>query len=362
MENKEYKFCTQCGAKMPKDVKFCTSCGKVFETKAITNNKNEKTKAESVKRQLKESKSQIKKSRKTKLPFFISIIGIAVVFVSILYFTGKESNTEITTDLYPVCSSLADTIEEIDAGDEELEAETILESEIGEEITKEETIIEETLSNGSEYIIPYSNTQYLTEKDVEELSKEEIRIAINEIYARHGRAFETEDLNAYFSSKGWYQPQYFAEEFRQIEDSVLNEYEKENIKFLAAIRDGKNPLEQTSFDSPYGIYELHTETMDAVLTFSYVSGGDYEEIILESSSLYGSAFGAFDNGDTLSDGKIVSEKEGNYTLLYEGGNVIECNFSEPGKVEVSDSNTYPEGIAGFSGIYYQTQVFSDVSE
>ena len=32
MEEKEYKFCTRCGAKMPKEVKFCMSCGNAFKT------------------------------------------------------------------------------------------------------------------------------------------------------------------------------------------------------------------------------------------------------------------------------------------------------------------------------------------
>ena len=91
-----------------------------------------------------------------------------------------------------------------------------------------------------EYVIPGSDSRYLTDADVEGLDLDQIRLAINEIYARHGRAFQTEDLNKYFSSKSWYTPLYSADEFAAIEDSVMNDYEKENIKFLAAIRDSAN--------------------------------------------------------------------------------------------------------------------------
>lgn len=48
--------------------------------------------------------------------------------------------------------------------------------------------------DASEYILPDSDTRCLTEEDVAGLSEDEIRIALNEIYARHGRIFQSEDL------------------------------------------------------------------------------------------------------------------------------------------------------------------------
>ena len=64
-----------------------------------------------------------------------------------------------------------------------------------------------------------------------------LRLAINEIYARHGRQYDTPDLNEYFSSKSWYRPQYSKSEFDKIENQVLNSYERENIKILTGYRD-----------------------------------------------------------------------------------------------------------------------------
>ena len=80
-----------------------------------------------------------------------------------------------------------------------------------------------------EYIFSYSNSRYLTENDLKNLSKEELRIARNEIYARHGRRFNDEQLQYYFDSKSWYwgtiSPEYF-------DDSVLNDYEEKNGELI----------------------------------------------------------------------------------------------------------------------------------
>ncbi len=44
-----------------------------------------------------------------------------------------------------------------------------------------------------EYILYDSNTKLLTPEDIKTLSIKEIRLAINEIYARHGRKFNNEE-------------------------------------------------------------------------------------------------------------------------------------------------------------------------
>lgn len=51
-------------------------------------------------------------------------------------------------------------------------------------------------------------------------------MARNEIYARHGRIFEDEELNEYFQSKSWYEGYLTADEF---DDSVLSDIERKNL-------------------------------------------------------------------------------------------------------------------------------------
>lgn len=91
-------------------------------------------------------------------------------------------------------------------------------------------------SDDDQYIFPDSSERILTEKDVEGMSKEEIRIALNEIYAKKGRMFNSEDLQEYFSQKDWYDPIYTPEEFSNIEGKVFNDIEKANIAFLDKLR------------------------------------------------------------------------------------------------------------------------------
>lgn len=75
----------------------------------------------------------------------------------------------------------------------------------------------------------YSNSQYLTDSDLWSMSSEELRIARNEIYARHGRMFKDQALQNYFNSKSWYIPSVRPEDFNE---QWLNEYEKANAKFI----------------------------------------------------------------------------------------------------------------------------------
>lgn len=86
----------------------------------------------------------------------------------------------------------------------------------------------------SEYLLPESNSRYLTAADLSGLSHEQLCFARNEIFARHGRIFKTPEIAAYFSGKTWYKgtvsPQMFSEK-------VFNQYESYNVGF---IRDYEN--------------------------------------------------------------------------------------------------------------------------
>lgn len=80
-----------------------------------------------------------------------------------------------------------------------------------------------------DYILPDSSTRSLTSADIAGLSKEQLRIARNEIYARHGRMFSTEELQNYFNSKSWYRGTISPSSFSE---SMLSQLEKDNIKLI----------------------------------------------------------------------------------------------------------------------------------
>lgn len=77
----------------------------------------------------------------------------------------------------------------------------------------------------SEYILPESNTRLLTEADLGGLSKEELRLARNEMFARYGMIFGVEDLDAYFTSKSWYEPKIASEDFYDQVEMTMTEEE-----------------------------------------------------------------------------------------------------------------------------------------
>ena len=92
---------------------------------------------------------------------------------------------------------------------------------------------EQDSSKDGDYILEGSDSRYITEKEVENLSEAERRLAKNEIYARHGYIFRNEDLQNYFMGQVWYTPLVEGENFS---DEVFNEYEKENLKILLKIK------------------------------------------------------------------------------------------------------------------------------
>lgn len=65
--------------------------------------------------------------------------------------------------------------------------------------------------------------------DLENCSCEELRILRNEIFARHGRKFKSEDLQKYFESQPWYK----FDPANPSGDKNLNKFEIQNAKLIA---------------------------------------------------------------------------------------------------------------------------------
>ena len=83
------------------------------------------------------------------------------------------------------------------------------------------------------YILPDSDSRYLSWQDVAVLSYREVYLAQQEIYARCGHTFEEWDLQEYFSAREWYVP--------ASPERELSDYASMNAFFLevyAAVLDG----------------------------------------------------------------------------------------------------------------------------
>lgn len=94
----------------------------------------------------------------------------------------------------------------------------------------EEALAEEVpVDDSSEYILPESNIRLIGEDEIANFTEEQRQLAINEIYARHGRKFTDVNIQKYFDSRLWYNARTEPEEFSE---NILSEIEKNNILLL----------------------------------------------------------------------------------------------------------------------------------
>ena len=75
-------------------------------------------------------------------------------------------------------------------------------------------------------IYPEGSKRQLRVSDIEGLTSWDLKVMRNEIYARLGYIFKTDDMKNYFNEQNWYNPRYNNGE------SMLTALEKKNIKFI----------------------------------------------------------------------------------------------------------------------------------
>ncbi len=88
-----------------------------------------------------------------------------------------------------------------------------------------------------DYIIPDSGTRLISESEIQNLSKEQLGLARNEIYARHGRKFQMEEYQTYFEGKSWYKvnPNY---DYTN-DNNNLNDIELMNVDTILKVENSK---------------------------------------------------------------------------------------------------------------------------
>ena len=134
----------------------------------------------------------------------------------------------------PPVEEAPDAEDETDAPEDttEEEPDDPAEEETSEEGSSEE---DETAAPGKPdptvtgFYFPDSSERLLTDADIAGLNKNELKIARNEIYARHGRRFKNAELQRWFDSCSWYNGTIAPDQF---DDNVLNDIESANAKFL----------------------------------------------------------------------------------------------------------------------------------
>lgn len=88
------------------------------------------------------------------------------------------------------------------------------------------------------YIIADSDSRYLSNDDVRNLSIQQVNYAKNEIYARRRCKFASRELQEYFKRRSWYSGMIDANYY-----NYFNDYEVKNTEFLSKVEYSINPNE-----------------------------------------------------------------------------------------------------------------------
>ena len=296
-------FCENCGAKLKKEDKFCPECGQPvmnyfeenegFSSEDDTWNLSDDTT---------DSKSDVfdwddnsykvpeapsKEEGKNKTVRWIIIAGssaaILMIVVVLIFtmvksnFVSQDSDIQVRTEKIQTLPGNSKGTEELALGEENEEPaemltpsptatpvptvtpETVitpaaLEIQVPVQASDDghqpdfaektqPVVVSEVESPAEEdYILPQSDSVYLTLQDIEGLTREELFYGRNEIYARHGRKFLDDNIQAYFNEKSWYTPLYEAEYFDAHQYSFFNDYEKKNAEFILNYEKSKGYL------------------------------------------------------------------------------------------------------------------------
>lgn len=193
--------CSNCGREIKKEERFCPYCG-----------------------------SENKKTKK-KNKWLTGVMGLIVVCIILGIVAGAmNSNKKEDAKKDTASNTEKATEKQTTAASTKTAASTETASTKQTKNNTQDADDQQDETENSEYILPESDTRYVDQDEIDQLTKNEVRLAINEIYARHGRIFENSELREYFESKDWYDGTIEPEDF---DEDVLNQYEKANVKLLA---------------------------------------------------------------------------------------------------------------------------------
>lgn len=195
------RVCAGCGKKLKPDAKFCTSCG--LQVGAAN------TPTVSSKPPLPDSSK--KDSGKLVMGIVIAILVVVVVLLGVLVVIpgikkngSGDGNGNVAANK-EVTEAVVDTTSEVASTEES--ALTTAQSTITTEAPIDKVVEDDTVTDEispDDYFIPNSSAEEISESDYSEFSWKDLCYAKNEIYARHGYIFKSEELQQYFGSQPWY--------------------------------------------------------------------------------------------------------------------------------------------------------------
>ncbi len=231
-------FCPNCGAENEDDAKFCNVCGASLE-EAEEKIQGEAeydipiTEANSI-QNFEDISTDNGKSASSVISPEMIVIGImgviiiiGVIIGGVILFNAGRTNGELISE-NEVTSETTGLLQ--------MEEEDIEENEEESAVEEAKEDVEEAKENAEEenvdYLVPDAADRNYTAGELAGFTKEQLRLARNEIYARHGRRFKDAELQAYFDSKPWYNGTIQPDDF---DESVFNQFEKDNISLIKSL-------------------------------------------------------------------------------------------------------------------------------
>ena len=235
-------FCSKCGYELMDGTSFCRKCGsKIINNIIVPNEKKSTLDANTTLKDINTNQSNLKenntkdniikknitkenitKNYKSK-PFII--LGVLILLLSVgfasyyisfsKFFADNSKKSEKTSIKNKVIPSEKPTIKKPET--KPAVATTTTNNDIS------------NMDSPDYYFFPKSQNEKLLDSDVSKLNKDNLALARNEIFARHGLVFKTEVFKNYFTNKTWYKPD---QNFKQSDGGFTAE-EAYNIQLIS---------------------------------------------------------------------------------------------------------------------------------
>ena len=226
------KVCQKCGAMNPDDNRFCTNCGHDMDSDgAVINNQYE----------MPPQPVQPVKQSSNIIPILIAVVVSVAIIVAgaVIISMNKNKNSEpVVMPTTAVQTTQPTTQPTTEAPTTTTTAPPTTEAPKAQSSGDVKVYIYDGYSGGSSrgyeivhsdgYLFP-SDSEYLTDSYLSSLTRDQIALIRNEIYARHGYIFKKSQFRNYFNSMDWY---YGYESDMSTVEKSFNYVEKENIKTL----------------------------------------------------------------------------------------------------------------------------------
>lgn len=228
------KYCEKCGKELLDSDAFCDRCG----TKSSVPTRNSGRQIDTIKSNFPDRSQAVtnneteiddclftdeksNKSNRFKLIIILSVSLVIVAAVTVLgiIFVPKMFDNDKSNEIQSTAASDAQITT------------AITEPATTQPTTAEPTTqVPTTKPQEDKQLLPDSSTVKLSQSDLTDLSKSELELARNEIYARRGRKFKTDYIQQYFDSQSWYKGTIEPEDFLE---NMLSEIEKYNVKLIS---------------------------------------------------------------------------------------------------------------------------------